>query len=35
MMYLAFALWPYLLVALCIGLATGYFLPRDGAGGGV
>lgn len=33
MIYLCLALWPYLLVALCIGLATGYFLPRDGAGG--
>lgn len=32
MIYLAFALWPYLLVALLVGFATGYFMLRDDAG---
>lgn len=33
MIYLAFALWPYVLAAFFIGLVTGYFLPRDETGG--
>jgi hypothetical protein len=34
MIYLALALWPYLVVALILGLVTGYYarrpLPREG-----
>lgn len=33
MIYLALALWPYLLASLLIGAATGYFARRDDLGG--
>lgn len=32
MIYLAVALWPYVLGAAVIGLATGYALGRNGVG---
>lgn len=33
MIYLALTLWPYLLGALVLGIATGYFARREDLGG--
>lgn len=34
MIYLALALWPYLLVAFILGIVTGYYARRDDVGAG-